>query len=259
MDTKKKKKYNENLRLVVMNENTFEEKYSFNLNLRNLYVLISAIIVALFILMFLFISYTPMRHLVPGYGDIENNSYVIKLNQYVNDLEEKINIQDQYNQSLKKIILEHDTSLIVNNKSTSAKSIIKNINKENSKSTFANPNFSSPIDGEINKKIDVKSGHYGIDIAGNKNAPIKSIADGIVVFSDWSTETGNTIIIQHSNGILSVYKHNSSLFKEIGDFVKKNEAIGTIGNTGTLTDGPHLHFELWYKGTPLNPLDYISL
>jgi murein DD-endopeptidase MepM/ murein hydrolase activator NlpD len=202
-----------------------------------------------------------MKHLVPGYGDIENNSYVIKLNQYVNDLEEKINTQDQYNQSLKRIILEHDTSDIVNIHTASSKTILKSTNKQksNSISTPVIIDFTSPVEGKINKKIDIKSGHYGVDIASNKDAVIKSIADGIVVFSDWSTETGNTIIIQHPNGILSVYKHNSSLFKEIGDFIKQDEAIGTIGNTGTLTDGPHLHFELWYKGIPLNPLNYIQL
>lgn len=243
-----------------MNESTFEEKYSINLNLRNLYISVSAIIVTLFILMFLFISYTPMKHLVPGYGNIENNSYVIKLNQYVNELEEKINRQDLYNQSLKKIILGNDTSSVVNSNRTLTNSILKSIENKKTANSNISPdiNFISPIIGHVNKKIDIKSGHYGIDIASNKNAVIKSVADGIVVFSDWSTETGNTLIIQHNNGILSVYKHNSSLFKEIGDFIAQGEAIGTIGNTGTLTDGPHLHFELWYLGIPLNPLDYIQ-
>jgi len=246
-----------------MNEHTFEEKYSFRLNLRNLYILISSIVIVLFILMFLFISYTPMKHLVPGYGDIENNSYIIKLNEYINTLEDQMETQEQYNNSLRKIILENDTSVVVNksNHNSSILKVDKTTKIINERNNIHNTKdlFISPLDGKINKEVDFNSGHYGIDIAGKKDAPIKSILGGVVVFSDWSTETGNTIIIQHPNGMMSVYKHNSSLFKEIGDFVESGEAIGVIGNTGTLTDGPHLHLELWYKGLPLNPLDYIEI
>jgi len=116
-----------------------------------------------------------------------------------------------------------------------------------------------PLIGKINKNFDVKTSHYGMDIAGAIGSPVKAVMDGTIIFSDWSTETGNTIIIQHPNGILSVYKHNSSLFKEIGDFVKKGEVIANLGNSGTLTSGPHLHFELWYNGIPLDPAKYLNL
>lgn len=270
MSKKKKNKFNENLRLVVMNENTFEEKYSFRLNLKNLYILLSSLIVVLFILMFIVISFTPLKHIVPGYGNIENNSYVIKLNRYITELEANIETQEHYNKSLRKILVENDTTGTSNfkhyNKDNSKKSTISVSPKETNKNTqldglknIEDINFISPLRGKINKKIDVKIGHYGIDIAGPKNAPIKSIAKGTVIFSDWSPETGNTIIIQHANNLLSVYKHNSSLLKEIGDFVNEGEAIALIGNTGTLTDGPHLHFELWYKSIPLDPLKYINI
>ena len=260
---KKKKKYNDNLRLVVMNEDTFEEKYSFTLNLKNFYILLSTIVLVLFILIFLFISFTPMKHLVPGYGDIENNSYIIKLNRYISDLEVQIEAQDVYNTSLRKILVENDTSFVVNRKINNEK--ISDVAANNStefvnsnKGTKKNDIYIAPLKGEISKKIDIKIGHYGVDIVGSKNAPIKSIMNGAVIFSGWNTETGNTIILQHSNGFLSVYKHNSALFKEIGDFVDLGEAIGVIGNTGTLTDGPHLHFELWYRGVPLDPMEYIK-
>ena len=261
MNNKKKNKLNENLRLVVMNENTFEEKYSFRLNLKNLYILLSSLIVVLFILMFVIISFTPIKHLVPGYGNIENNSYVIKLNRYITELETNIETQEHYNKSLRKILVENDTTGYthtghnINNKS---KETIKNTHP-NGMINIEDISFISPLRGKINKKIDVKVGHYGIDIAGPKNAPIKSIAKGTVIFSDWSPETGNTVIIQHAYNLLSVYKHNSSLFKEIGDFVNEGEAIAIIGNTGTLTDGPHLHFELWNNSIPLDPLKYINI
>ncbi len=267
MGEKNRKKQSENLRLVIMNENTFKEKYSFSLNLRNLYIFLSTIVVMLFILMFLLISYTPIKHLVPGYGDIENNTYVLKLNRYIDKLETKMKTQEQYNKSLKKIILGNDTSAIVNKANTpSLNNVASSDNNSKTKrmihSTGKSLNeyhFTAPLEGKINKQIEVKSGHYGIDIAGYKNSPIKSIMRGIVIFSDWSTETGNTIIIQHPNGIISVYKHNSSLFKEIGDFVEGGEAIAVIGNTGTLTDGPHLHFEMWKNGLALNPLELIDI
>jgi len=264
MDVKKKKKQSENLRFVIMNEDTFKEKYSFSLNLQNFYILLSTIVVVLFVIMFLLIAFTPVKHLVPGYGDIENNTYVLKLNRYIDNLETQIKTQEQYNNSLRKIILGNDTSALVNPNNNivdqdekSAKTNIKKIDLGNV--NFDKNQYIAPLDGKINKKIEVSSGHYGIDIGGAKDSQIKAIMRGTVIFSDWSTETGNTIIIQHPNGFISVYKHNSSLFHEIGDFVEGGEAIATIGNTGTLTDGPHLHFELWKNGIPLNPLDYIDI
>lgn len=266
MEQKKKKKHSENLRLVVMNEDTFKEKYSFSLNLRNTYILVSSVVLILFLIIFSLISYTPMKYLVPGYGDIENNSYVLKLNQYINTLESQMEIQEQYNVSLRKIILGNDTSVLVNNnnlnsiegKRNNVKHPSKNEN-DTSQIKIKNSPIKSPLEGKIVKKIDISSSHYGIDISGFKNSPIKSVLNGVVLFSDWSTETGNTIIVQHPNGMTSVYKHNSSLLKEIGDFVKQGEAIAIIGNTGTLTDGPHLHFELWKNGIPINPLNYIEV
>jgi len=264
MEVKKKKKKSENLRFVIMNEDTFKERYSFSLNLRNLYIFISTTVVVLFVLVFLLIAFTPVKHLVPGYGDIENNTYVLKLNRYIDNLETQMKTQEQYNSSLRKIILGNDTSSLVNHSRSVVDNDTKSIESKPKKINLGimdsdKSQYVAPLEGKINKKIEVKSGHYGIDIAGAKDAQIKAIMRGVVIFSDWSTETGNTIIIQHPNGVISVYKHNSSLFKEIGDFVDAGEAIAVIGNTGTLTDGPHLHFELWKNGIPINPLDYIEI
>jgi murein DD-endopeptidase MepM/ murein hydrolase activator NlpD len=100
--------------------------------------------------------------------------------------------------------------------------------------------------------------HFGIDILAPRNTPIKSALDGWVVQSDWTLETGNTIGIQHENNIITFYKHNSVLLKKVGSYVKAGEAVAIIGNTGEMTDGPHLHFELWYKGNPVDPADYIN-
>ena len=267
---KKKKKHNDNLRLVVMNEDTFEEKYAFRLNVKNLYIAISSILAVLFIIIFLIIAYTPLRHLVPGYASIENNTYVIKLNKHINELENQIATQEQYNKALRKILVDNDTTGIAiaglnagytpdenaSGTKTTAKAPQPQANKGNIDLSI--PEIISPLPGNINKKIDIKSRHYGVDFAGTMNTPVRAVLDGTVIFSDWTTETGNTIILQHPGGLISVYKHNSSLFKETGDYVHKGEVIAKLGNSGTLTTGPHLHFELWKKGIPLDPLKYIK-
>ena len=265
MNKKKKKKLDEDLRLVIMNENTFEEKYSFRLNLKNLYILISSVVIVLIVLIFMLIAFTPIKHLVPGYGNIENNSYVIKLNRYIGELETQIETQEQYNKALRKILVGEDSTVYPNQGANNAINSGHGIYDSNSKKPALNDillndlKIEVPLKGKINKNFDVKSSHYGMDIAGAIGSPVKAVMDGTVIFSDWSTETGNTIIIQHPSGILSVYKHNSSLFKEIGDFVKKGEVIAKLGNSGTLTSGPHLHFELWYNGIPVDPAKYLNM
>ena len=264
MSASKKKKKQEDLRLVIMNEDTFEEKYSFRLNIKNIYFALSAVLIVLFILIFSLISFTPIKHLIPGYANIENNSYVIKLNRYINQLEEKVNTQDQYNESLRKILIGEDSTGISGSQKLQSKNN-KNIadkkatGKIESAAKIESLDISSPLIGKMNKKFDVKTSHYGVDIAGVVGTPVKSVLDGIVVFSDWSTETGNTVIVQHPNGLVSVYKHNSTLFKEVGDFVKKGEVLAKLGNSGRLTSGPHLHFELWYRGIPLDAQKYLDL
>ena len=117
--------------------------------------------------------------------------------------------------------------------------------------------FSSPLSGEISAGFQPDTKHYGVDIVAPENTAIKSIMDGWVIISDYTVETGNTIGIQHPNNIISFYKHNSVLLKKEGSFVRAGEAVAIIGNTGELTDGPHLHFELWHKGKPVDPADFI--
>ena len=118
--------------------------------------------------------------------------------------------------------------------------------------------FVPPITGRMSEGFMADKKHYGVDILAPKNTPVKAVMDGYVITSDWTLETGNTIGIQHANNIVTFYKHNSALLKKTGSFVKAGEAVAIIGNTGTLSDGPHLHFELWHKGKPINPIDFIN-
>jgi len=128
---------------------------------------------------------------------------------------------------------------------------------ESTPTTLKEMQFTSPVIGETSAAFNRNSQHYGIDIIAPKGTPIKSISNGVVIFSDWTMKTGNTIVIKHTNDLLSVYKHNEKLLRHSGDIVKSGEAIAIIGNTGELTSGPHLHFELWYRQKPLNPKKFI--
>ena len=118
--------------------------------------------------------------------------------------------------------------------------------------------FTPPVNGEISAAYMPDRKHFGVDILAPKNTAVKAAMDGYIFFSDWTLETGNTIGIQHANNTITFYKHNSVLLKKAGSFVKAGEAVAIIGNTGTLSDGPHLHFELWNRGKPVNPTDFIS-
>ncbi|HAQ38572.1 MAG TPA: M23 family metallopeptidase [Saprospiraceae bacterium] len=269
---KNKNRKEEKFKIVILNDQTYEEKFAFKIKRK--FVIPGVILV--FILMLsvslLIISYTPLKLFIPGYADIENNTYVIKMNKYVEDLENQIASQDKYIEAIQHIMrgVEEATELESGHGKAARKTVQTDKKSKESKNNASVPAKSvsirknigiqylnAPLDGQIIHGADFKKGHYGIDIAGKKNSAIKAIMEGVVVFADYSIETGNTIALQHPNDMVSVYKHNDKLLKKTGTFVSAGEAIGIIGNTGTLTDGPHLHFELWYKSTPLNPADYI--
>jgi murein DD-endopeptidase MepM/ murein hydrolase activator NlpD len=118
--------------------------------------------------------------------------------------------------------------------------------------------FFSPITGIVSGPFDLSEEHFGIDIVAKTDEPVKSIADGSVIMADWTQDSGYVIAVQHRNNLISVYKHNAALLKKVGTFVSAGEIIAIIGNTGELTTGPHLHFEIWYNGTPVNPEDFVS-
>ena len=130
--------------------------------------------------------------------------------------------------------------------------------EESTNSDLQNILFFSPVKGVVTNVFDMKKAHFGTDVVAKENEPIKCVFDGVVVISHWTSETGHVIGIQHANGIFSLYKHNSILFKTTGDYVTSGEVIAIIGNSGELSSGPHLHFELWNNGVPINPENYIS-
>ncbi|MBK8450281.1 MAG: M23 family metallopeptidase [Saprospiraceae bacterium] len=281
---------------IIRNEESFEETASYRLTLQNIYILASTIVFILGLFLFLLIAFTPLKRYVPGYGDIRSQGDFIKLEQKVTKLEEELQARETYISSVKRILTgnpetsadvtkniqikqerpdpmpkvkedsllraEFEANQAMENRSKSAiqtpsfqqtKSNFKSSDSE----SFKDLQFTSPIRGPLGAAYNLEKGHLGVDIMAAKNTPIKSMLAGSVIQSDWSIENGHTIAIQHGNNLVSIYKHNSALLKKTGARVKAGEAIAIIGNTGTLTNGPHLHFELWYKGRPVNPTDFI--
>jgi murein DD-endopeptidase MepM/ murein hydrolase activator NlpD len=117
--------------------------------------------------------------------------------------------------------------------------------------------FFAPLKGDITAGFDSKEQHYAVDIVAKENEPIKSCLDGTVIFSSWTYDSGHVVAIQHSSNLTSFYKHCSVLLKKTGESVKAGEVVAIVGNSGELTTGPHLHFELWFNGRAVNPEDYI--
>jgi murein DD-endopeptidase MepM/ murein hydrolase activator NlpD len=118
--------------------------------------------------------------------------------------------------------------------------------------------FFSPISGFVSDHYNAKKGHFGVDVVAKTNEPVKCIADGTVVFSSWTQDFGYVLMIQHSANLISIYKHNAELYKKLGTFVNAGEIISIVGNSGEMTSGPHLHFELWYNGSSLNPEEFVT-
>jgi len=150
-----------------------------------------------------------------------------------------------------------DTKLREQIESESHYSLIFSDDNENGSSGLSRVHFFRPVDGVVTSEFNQELGHYGIDIAAAENTPVKTSLDGTVIMSSWTLQTGYVLAIQHTNSLISFYKHNSVLFKKVGNFVSSGEVVAAVGSSGEQTTGPHLHFELWHNGIPINPRDHI--
>lgn len=272
-----RQKLTDKYRLVILNDETMEEVSSYYLSLQNIYVLISSFIVILGLLIILLIFFTPVKTLIPGYGEVESNPKFIELTKDLAKIEETLESQQIYLNGFKKMLIademERSSAIpdderlkVAIDKALSSNAAISeaptqaDLGKNNSSpiSSMNQLYLTAPVSGVVSAAFDPKIKHLGVDIVAKKNTPVKSMMDGYVIMSDWNIDTGHTIGIQHPNNMVSFYKHNSVIMKEEGDFVRAGEAIAIVGNTGKLTDGPHLHFELWLSGNPVNPEDYIK-
>ncbi|MDC0008104.1 M23 family metallopeptidase [bacterium] len=269
-------------RLVILNESTFEEKISFKLSRLNVFITGTLLIIGLIGLTTLLIAFTPLREYIPGYSSTKLKIQATDLTYKTDSLVRVLNNTNRYLENIRMVLTGDIENTGINRDSLfeqfklDPSSVDLTPIREDSllraevaledKYNLFEPNgssgssmiFFSPLSGTISQNYNAEKKHYAVDVVAPRETPIKSIANGTVIFAEWTADTGHVIIVEHKGGILSVYKHNGSLNKTQGDIVKSGEVIASVGNTGEFTTGPHLHFELWDNGTAVNPVDYID-
>jgi murein DD-endopeptidase MepM/ murein hydrolase activator NlpD len=283
-DDKKKNNWRDKYRFSVINDHTLEEVWRIILTRYNAFLLIT------FILLFIIwgtstlISFTNLREFIPGYPDVKMRRNILMSAIRLDSLERELKLRDKYFSNLNAIILGNTPSESISRQdssrnykaisfNTSANDSLLRANVENeekynlsprpsttfeSVSSLANLHFFSPVKGIVSGRYDVRTRHFGTDIVTKPKALVAAVLDGTVIFTGWTMETGFVIQVQHPNNIVSIYKHNANLLKETGDLVHAGDAISVVGDSGELyTSGPHLHFEVWYKGSPLDPEKHI--
>ncbi len=308
-------------RVVIMNDESFEEVGTYKLSQMHIVGAIMTVVLVTSLFLILLISLTPLRGLIPGYGDTTLPNKLRKQSTRIEALEEDIAAKDLYITQVRNLLtgaidttsyeIEPDFNLVDENANLEPSLADKQLRdeverkeregiydeletstadaqKRNESNSPKEPMVEAtaqmpttmpmarpaalryevmpveemdlfvPLRGYVGAGFSSSQNHYGIDIIAPRNSTIKSIANGVVLKADWSVEMGHSITIQHSNNLISTYSHNSMLLKKVGSFVKQGEGIAVIGNSGELSNGPHLHFELWHNGEPLDPALFIQ-
>jgi murein DD-endopeptidase MepM/ murein hydrolase activator NlpD len=282
-------KLRDKYRLVILNEDTFEEKLSFKLSRLNVFVVTGTLAIILIFLTTYLIAFTPLREYIPGYSNANLQKDLYELQVRTDSIGEALKNRDLYILNLKRLLsgeviplpdqpaIQTD-SLVrsgysgISNLRSKEDSLLRkeyeqenlyNLNLDSRSSPRQNTpvsklNFYAPVKGIVTNRFDASRRHYGIDIATRQNEAVKAAYDGVVFFSEWTAETGNVIAIQHTGAVITVYKHNSVLLRKQGAYVRAGESIAIIGNTGEYSTGPHLHFELWINSSPVDPEKYLT-
>ncbi|MBI9055099.1 MAG: M23 family metallopeptidase [Bacteroidales bacterium] len=269
-------------RLIIYNDDTFEEVGFLRLSRLNLFSITGSLLIFLVTAVTVLIAFTPIREFIPGYPDGNMRSNIINNVYKLDSLQHELEVRDRYFESINTIIRggtplsyenEQDTSIryeeIIFDKSEHDSILRQQIEEEElfnlsifsgttNKTDFSSIHFYPPVKGLVTNSFNPKENHFGTDIVAASNNVVAAALDGTVIIANWTLETGYLIQIQHDNNLISIYRHNSELLKKAGSHVTAGEAIAIIGNSGELTSGPHLHFELWHGGTPVNAEDYIA-
>ena len=288
----KKKSLFERLRtryfFIIRKEDTFEERFSLRISPIALFSITGGAIIFLILLVIWAVAFTPLREYIPGYADVSMKKDLIKLSIKTDSLDQELLARQDYIESIKRIltgnVLKRDTTIDKGHTDSTQhpanfvppshddsmlRRTVELQNPYNVSTTLNNTPSSSdnsindyffftPLKGVVTNGFNPSGAHYGVNIVAKENEAIKATLDGTVIVSTWTLATGNVVILQHGNNLVSVYEHNSVLLKKVGDYVKAGDVIAIIGNSGELTTGPHLHFELWYKGNPVNPQKYMG-
>lgn len=283
--TKQNKNLKNKFRFVVLNDVTFEEKFSLSLTRTNVWIFLSVVAFTLVFLTAAAIIYTPLKYFIPGFGDYNYRSQILQL-QFKADslqnsldsralwLENVVNVAngtiDSTRPPMVKGQVQDKSQAKLNEVSQEDMELRKEVEDADNYSLSYKANENSgmvdevkqmhlmdPVEGYVTEEYDIKKEHFGIDIAAKTDAPVKAVLDGKIIADGYNLETGYVLTVQHANNLVSIYKHNSRLLKKTGATVKAGEVIAVVGNTGELSSGPHLHFELWSNGRSLNPRNYI--
>lgn len=280
---KKKRNWQDKYRFTVINDATFEEIWRVKLTQYNAFLLITFLVVFIIGATTCMISFTNLREFIPGYPDVTTRRNILMNAIRLDSLERELDLRDKYFMNLNAVISGKQPAELFHVQDTTGN--YRNINFRKSPedsllraqvereekfnltlgpvsaetlTSLASLHFFPPVKGIVSGKFDFRTKHFGTDIVTKPKSTVSAALDGTVIFTGWTMETGFVIEIQHPNNIVSVYKHNSSLLKETGDLVRAGEPISIVGDSGELyTSGPHLHFEIWYKGSPLDPEKHI--
>ena len=266
-------------KLSFFNESTLEEVWSFRLSQLTVSIYVFIFALLLISLTSIIIILTPIRNYLPGYLDVEVRKEILQNSLRADSLEERISIQSRYLENVSAILLGNikidsikynDSVSYINAnydipRSDRESAYIKRFEEEEKYNlTALNPNppqteifFYKPLNGIISSVFSVEKQHFGIDLTAAPKSSVLATLEGTIIYTGFDPKYGNVISVQHNNDFISIYKHNDVILKEVGDRVVAGEAIAIVGNTGELSTGPHLHFEIWHKGSPVNPEEYI--
>ena len=268
-------------KLSVINETSYEEVFNFRLSQLHVLTALSVLAVILVVLTILLIAFTDLREFIPGYPDGNMRQMIAQNALRVDSLENELLKRDRFFKSIRLVLNGGDTTSLERSREDTARyrndtirfqiseqenefrAAIEERERFNLSLGMKEQNhdyyhFFPPVEGIVTQSFDEKKRHYGTDIVAKANAKVAAVLDGVVIFTDWTVKTGYVIQVQHTNDLISVYKHNSILLKKQGDYVRAGEVLGVVGNTGEESSGPHLHFELWRAGNPLNPENFIT-
>lgn len=287
MESRPKKKIIKRLknkyRLVILHESTYAEKFSMLLSPLNVILVFAMLSLFIVLVVLGVIVFTPLKEFIPGYSDTSVQMNAFKAAAKADSLEIEARKNEQYLANLRRILAGEDMSEdslqehtepgqyqnISFQRSVEDSLLRQKIETEEQYNVSFEPTMKqsqgelagmflfTPLRGEISASFDLAINHLGVDVVSKQNEAVKAVLDGTVVLATWTTDGGFTMQIQHRNNLVSVYKHNSVLLKKEGDVVKAGDSIAIVGNSGELTDGPHLHFELWHKGKALNPEEFM--
>lgn len=284
MGEKKKRvfldKLKDQYRLTIFNDSTFQSVWSMKLSRLKVFGVVSVASLIIVILVTILIAATGLREYIPGYPDAKQRQMMVGIALKVDSLETELVKRDEFFKGIKSIIsgeipednIVYDTTsesydvsfTEYNHDSVFQDNLLAeqlNLSIQNNtrkKTELSQMHFYVPVKGIITNHFNLSADHFGVDLVSDPNARISTILEGTVIFSGWTLETGYVMYIQHDADLVSVYKHNAELLKSTGDKVRAGEAVAIIGNSGELSTGPHLHFELWHRGNALNPEQYID-